>query len=149
MRSKVLKIIGGSLLKGHATRPLPPRGGGLGWGGGSTWLDRRGFGLGAIPPTLPSPARGEGHKFGQNLLRRVRSPSGRQFVERRLDRDLFLRPCRPVLQLDRAGGEAARAEDELPGQADEIHGGEFGAGRFVAIVIERLDARVAQPGVER
>src|SRR5260221_1058678 len=144
MRLKVLKILWGALRGGLAAQPLPPCGGGLGWGDGSAWLDRRGMGLGAIPTTLPSPARGE----GSDWRRRDRSPSGRQLVKCRLDRDLLFDPRRPVLELDRAAGEAARAEDELPGQADEIHGGEFGAGRFVAVVIERLDARIAQFGVQ-
>src|SRR5258706_11298775 len=133
MRSKVLKIMWGRLRRGLAAQPLPPCGGGLGWGDGSAWLDRRGMGLGAIPPSLPSPASGE----GSDWRRRDRSPSGRQLVQRRLDRDLLLRPGRAVLELDRAGGEAARAEDQLPGQADEVHGGEFGACGFTTVVIER------------
>src|SRR5258708_29062591 len=148
MRSKVLKIM---RRRPFPISPLPPCGGGLGWGGGAAWSERRGMGCGAIPPTLLSDSRRASPARGEGYCRKPResSPRGRQLVQRRLERDLLFRPRRAVLELDRAGGEAARAEDELPGQADEIHGGEFGAGRFIAGVIERVDAGSAQPTVER
>ena len=57
------------------------------------------------------------------------------------------RPC-AVLELDRAAGDAARADDELLGQADQVHRREFGAGRLVAVVVQHLDAGAEQLGVE-
>src|SRR6185437_2368823 len=106
MRSKASKIM-------RAVPPrlfsLPPCGGGLGWGGGSAWRVRRGSGRGGIPPALPSPARGEGNI----LKRRNTSPRRRQLGDRRLGGDFLLGAGRAVLQLDGAGGEAARAEGEL------------------------------------
>ena len=52
---------------------------------------------------------------------------------------------RAALQLDLALGEAARADDDLPGQADQVGGGELGARALVAVVVEH----VAAGGVER
>ena len=43
-----------------------------------------------------------------------------------------------MLQLDDAAFQAARADDELPGQADQIHLGEFLPGAFLAVVVQRL-----------
>ena len=51
-------------------------------------------------------------------------------------------------ELDLAGGEAARADGDAPGQADQIDVGELGAGALVAVVIERVDAGGGQRGVE-
>src|SRR5436305_8729318 len=131
MRSKVLKI-----MRRDPPRllPLPPCGGGSGWGGGSAWLARQRSGRGKIPPTLPSPARGE----GQDLRCRQPSPRRRQLGDRGLGGELLLGAGGAVLELDRAGGEAARTDCELPGQADEIHSGEFGPRGFVAVVVERV-----------
>jgi len=53
-----------------------------------------------------------------------------------------------VLVLDIAGGEAAGAEDELVGEADQVHRGEFRAGRLVPVVVEHIDAGGAEFGVE-
>src|SRR6185312_4443893 len=54
-------------------------------------------------------------------------------------------PCpRPtVFDLDRAGGDAAGADDGLVRKADQVHRGEFGAGRFIAVVVEHLDPGIA------
>ena len=53
-----------------------------------------------------------------------------------------------MLDLDRPGGEAARADDELIGQADQIHRREFGARRLVAVVVQHLDPGAQQFAVE-
>ena len=47
---------------------------------------------------------------------------------------------RPALQLDLALGEAARADQDLPGQAEKVGGGELGAGPLVAVVVEHVAA---------
>ena len=44
-----------------------------------------------------------------------------------------------VLAFDGTGGDPARADNQLVGQADQIHRGEFGAGRLVAVVVQHLD----------
>ena len=62
-----------------------------------------------------------------------------QLIEGGFERNVAPFARAAVLHLDRAGGEAARADDELVGQADQIHCREFGAGRFVAVVVEHLD----------
>src|SRR3546814_9618343 len=53
-----------------------------------------------------------------------------------------------ALQLHGAALEAARTDHELPGQADQIHVGELGAGRLVAVVVEHLDAGGLELAVE-
>src|SRR3954451_23537174 len=69
--------------------------------------------------------------------------------DRVLDRQILAGVGAAVLAFDRAGGEAARSQDQLVGQADQVHRGEFGTRRFVAVVIQHLDPGAAQPGVER
>ena len=54
-----------------------------------------------------------------------------------------------LLQLDHARCEPARADDDLPGQADQVHRRELGAGRFLAVVVERVDAGRAERAIER
>ena len=65
-----------------------------------------------------------------------------------VERQVLARAGAAVFEFDGAGGEAARAEDQLLGQADQIHRGEFGAGRLVAVVVQHLDPGVAQLAVE-
>ena len=55
---------------------------------------------------------------------------------------------RPFLELDCAARDAARTDDQLPGQPDQVHRGEFGAAPLVAIVVQRIDARADQLAVE-
>ena len=57
-------------------------------------------------------------------------------------------PRAAVLELDRARREPARADDQLPGQADQVHRRELGPAALVAVVVERLDAGRGEPGVE-
>ena len=47
---------------------------------------------------------------------------------------------RALLQLDLAGGQALRPDDDLPGQPDQVHGGEFGPCPVVAVVIKHAQA---------
>ncbi len=46
----------------------------------------------------------------------------------------------PALDLDLALREPAWPDDDLPGQADEVGGGELGARALVAIVVEHAEA---------
>ena len=43
-----------------------------------------------------------------------------------------------VLDLDLAGRHAARPDDHLPGQADQVGGGELAAGALVGVVVEHV-----------
>ena len=54
----------------------------------------------------------------------------------------------PALQLDLALGEAAGADDDLPGQADEVGRGELGARALVAVVVEHAEAGRLQGGLD-
>ena len=56
------------------------------------------------------------------------------------DRQRLALAGRAALELDLAGRRAARPDDDLPGQADQVHGGELGAGALVAVVVEHVDA---------
>jgi hypothetical protein len=49
----------------------------------------------------------------------------------------------PVLDLDLALGDAARADDDLPGQADQVGGGELRPLPLVGVVVEHVDSRRA------
>ena len=73
---------------------------------------------------------------------------GSQPIEGRFDRNVLPLARAAIFDLDRAGGDAARADDELLGQADQIHRREFGARRLVAIVVEHLDPGGEQFAVE-
>ena len=53
-----------------------------------------------------------------------------------------------VLDLDLAGGDAARADDHLPGQADQVGGRELAAGALVGVVVEHVPARFGQRRVD-
>src|SRR5437667_2703333 len=54
-----------------------------------------------------------------------------------------------VFDFDRPGSNAARADDQLPRQADQIHRREFRAWRFVAIVVEDIDPYLLEAVVKR
>ena len=54
----------------------------------------------------------------------------------------------PVLDLDLAGGDAARPDDHLPGQADQVGGGELAARPLVGVVVEHVLARRRQRRIE-
>ena len=70
-------------------------------------------------------------------------------VERRLGRsDSWRSPVRRFLTSTVPAASAARADDELPGRPIRSIVGEFGARRFVAVVVEHVDAGVAQLAVE-
>ena len=49
-------------------------------------------------------------------------------------------PVAAALELDLALGEALRADDDLPGHADEVHGRELRARPLVAVVVEHVEA---------
>ena len=49
---------------------------------------------------------------------------------------------RPLFQLDLAGGQPLRPDNELKRQPDQVHSGEFGPCPVVAVVIEH-----AKPGL--
>ncbi|MPL93332.1 hypothetical protein SDC9_39458 [bioreactor metagenome] len=52
-------------------------------------------------------------------------------------------------QLDQAVRQTARADGDAPGQADQVHGGELGAGTFLAVVVKRVEPLRLQRGIER
>src|SRR6516162_4818658 len=142
MRSKGEKII----VRRRRLPPLPS-GRGAGRGEVSAWSS----GAGGSSPS-PSHCFAMGPFLsprGEVSLGRadaLRSPG--ELRQCRLGGDLRSLASLAVLQLDRAGSDAARADDELPRQADEIHGGELRARRFVAVVVERLDAGLEQAAIE-
>jgi hypothetical protein len=73
---------------------------------------------------------------------------GTQLIEGRFDGDILPFARAAVFHLDRAGGEAARADNKLLRQADQVHCRKFGARGFVAVVVEHLDPGGEQFAVE-
>src|SRR3546814_10231808 len=67
-----------------------------------------------------------------------------QLGERGIQRQFLALARRTALQLHHAGLLAARTDDQLPGQADQVHVGELGAGPFLAVVVETVQPGVAQ-----
>ena len=67
--------------------------------------------------------------------------------ERRLDGKLLALARCAALELDRTGAKAARADDDLPGQADQVHRRELGAGTLLGVVVENGAAGRREPGV--
>src|SRR5215468_3100409 len=69
-------------------------------------------------------------------------------VERGFHGDLLAFPGPSVLYFDGSGGNPARPDDELIGQADQVHRREFGARRLVAIVVKHLNIGAQKLGIE-
>src|SRR5262245_59290325 len=85
--------------------------------------------MGAIAPSPSHASRGPlPLPHGERGFASSQGVSPRQPLERRVGGELILGAGLAALQLDGAGGEAARTDDELPGEADQVHGGEFRAG---------------------
>jgi len=57
-------------------------------------------------------------------------------------------PRRALLEFYLAGSKAFRANNDLPGQSDQIHGGEFGPCPIVSVIIEHAQDRRVKLGVE-
>ena len=55
---------------------------------------------------------------------------------------------RALFQLNFARGKALGPDDDLPGEPDQVHGGEFGPGPVVAVVIKHAQARRLELGVD-
>ena len=72
----------------------------------------------------------------------------RQARDHIVERDEFRSAARPALQLDLALGEALRPDDDLPGDADQVGGGELGAGALVPVVVEHVAARRREFAIE-
>src|SRR5262245_18136174 len=53
-----------------------------------------------------------------------------------------------VLQLHLTRGNAAGTDDDLPGQPDQVHVGELGAGALIALVVEWIQASRLELGIE-
>src|SRR5271167_180347 len=68
--------------------------------------------------------------------------------ERALAGELLALPALARFELDHTALEAARADDELPRQADQVHVGELGAGTRVAVVVEHLDIPRTERGID-
>ena len=54
--------------------------------------------------------------------------------------DVFPRSVGAPLQFDRAVGQPLRPDQDLPRNADQISGGEFGAGALIGVVVQYVDA---------
>ena len=52
---------------------------------------------------------------------------------------ILARPVAAPLQLTLALGQSLRPNQDLPGDADQVGGGEFGAGALVGVVVQDLD----------
>ncbi len=63
-------------------------------------------------------------------------------------RDVFPRAIAALLDLDLAFGKALRSHHDLPGNADQVGGGELGAGALVGVVVEHVDALGQQLAIE-
>src|SRR5579872_4908124 len=94
-----------------------------------------------LPPSHSLPLEGSGSGWGWATRSALEQPSSlaRQPGHGRIERQLLLRAGLALLEFDHALFEAARPDDHLPRQADQIHRGELGAGRFLALVVERVD----------
>ena len=75
------------------------------------------------------------------------APTSLARADSMLSSELF--PGRALLELDRAGGDPARTDDQLPRQSDQVHRGELRAAALVAVVVERLDSGADEMAVER
>src|ERR1700727_2875362 len=53
---------------------------------------------------------------------------------------IFARPVAAPLDLELALGKALRADQNLPGNTDQVGGGELGAGALVGVVVQYFDA---------
>src|SRR5262245_20733840 len=62
--------------------------------------------------------------------------------------DVFALAGLALLELDRAGLDVARADDELPGQSDQVHRRGFRAGAVLGVVVEGLDLGGGERRVE-
>src|SRR5271167_3895550 len=87
-------------------------------------------------------------------IARSQAPNGVALIASRTDRrQRLVQRQGPALaggaslQLDHPLGQAARADDQLPGQADEVHGGELAARTLVRVVVQRLLAGGGESGV--
>src|SRR5205823_6418804 len=60
-------------------------------------------------------------------------------LDGRLRRELLAGPVGPALELDFAFREPLRADEDLPGNPDQVGGGEFRARPLVEIVVEHVD----------
>src|SRR5262249_33092912 len=64
----------------------------------------------------------------------------RKLVERRVRRQLLALAGLTLLEFDDPLRETARADGDLPGEPDQVHGREFGARGFVTVVVKHLGA---------
>src|SRR3984885_1627707 len=53
--------------------------------------------------------------------------------------EIFARPVAAPLDLELAFGKALRADQNLPGNTDQVGGGELGAGALVGVVVQDFD----------
>src|SRR5664279_2088807 len=71
-----------------------------------------------------------------------------QQIQRRGRAHHLARAAGALFHLDLALGQAARADQHLPGDADQVGGSEFGARPLVEVVIEHLDTLGSEVFVE-
>src|SRR5438309_4323366 len=78
--------------------------------------------------------------LGTNGLGALPRRSSRQPLQRGLHTELLAFAGGAAFELDHAAVEALWAEDELPREADQVHGRELGAAALVPLVVEGVDA---------
>src|SRR5439155_9998291 len=82
--------------------------------------------------------------------RRAGAPlfSGRKSLDRRRRGNQLAAVIGALLQLHLAFGETPWTDQDLPGNSDQVSGGEFCARTLLEIIIEHFDASLAQRAVE-
>src|SRR5207248_5860661 len=93
---------------------------------------------------LPAAPADSGMRPSARTRRRSRREPGDDAVERQI----LAGAVTPVLVLDIACSKAARSQDQLVGQADQVHCRKFRARRLVAVVVQHVDASIAELAIE-
>src|SRR5437660_6713702 len=62
---------------------------------------------------------------------------------------MLAHPVAAPLELELAFGKALRADQNLPGNPDQVGGGEFRAGALIGVVVENVDVPGLELAIER
>src|SRR5439155_10845488 len=79
---------------------------------------------------------------------RKRTALCRKPVDCRVRRKLLARAIGAPLELDRARGKPFGADQDLPGDTDQVGRGEFGTGPLIEVVVEHVEAPRRERAVE-
>ena len=86
------------------------------------------------------------------LLRRSASRNDEascgEALKRGVDRKFLFLTRAAILELDHSVRQPARADDQLPGQADQVHARKLGSAPLVAVVVKNFDAGGGQLAVD-